>query len=209
MTLQTDPSWIVERLGSLSASRFKDAIDILKSGKESEKRRRYRSELVAERIEGYAVDHYVTPAMSRGLRLEAPARDLYEEVTGHLLPPARLYFHPTIPMLCATPDSVLGTDTVVEFKCPLVSTYIDWLEGGTIPDEHLPQLVCQLLVTGRKKAIFVAYCPEMPEAKRLFIRDFEPTPEALKLAEEAAVKFLQEVDELFDRVTATEEKEPT
>ena len=161
-------------------------------------------ELVAERIAGHSVDHYVTPAMQRGLDLEDAARNLYEETTGQLLGPARLFIHPTIPNFVATPDGTLGLDTVVEFKCPLVSTYLNWIDDGRIPDGHLAQMACQLVVTGRTKAIFVAYCPEMPPHRRLFIRDYIPTPEALEVVEAAAIQFLKEVDELFDRVTATE-----
>lgn len=205
MTLQTDPSWLPSRIGCLSASRFRDATDFLKNGKESEARRKYRSELVAERIAGYAVDHVVTKPMQRGLLLESEARNFYEEQSGHLLGPARLFVHPTIEFLCATPDSTLGHDAVVEFKVPLVHTFVNWVEVGEIPPDHVPQLDCQLLVTGRSKAIFAAYCPEMPEPRRLFIREYVPDADRRAAAEAAAIRFLEETEELFRRVTATPE----
>jgi predicted phage-related endonuclease len=205
MTLQTDPSWLPSRHGCLTASRFRDAIDFLKNGKESESRRKYRSELVAERIAGYSVERYVTPAMQRGLELESHARDLYEERTGQILGPARLFAHPDIEHFMATPDATLGNDAVVEFKVPQVHTYVNWLEAGVIPPDHIPQLACQLIVTGRRKAIFCAYCPEMPEARRLFIREYEPSAEVLEEYTAAAIQFLDEVEDLFQRVTTAEE----
>lgn len=204
MTLQTDPSWLPSRHGALTASRFKDAIDFLKTGKESEARRKYRNELVAERIAGYAVDRFVTPAMKRGLELESDARATYEEQTSRILGPARLFTHPTIEHFMATPDATYGNDAVVEFKVPQVHTYVEWIESGVIPESHVPQLACQLLVTGRRLAIFCAYCPEMPEPRRLFIREYEPKPEVLEGYEASAIKFLNEVEELFQRVTMTE-----
>jgi len=205
LTLQTDPGWLPSRIGCLSASRFRDATDFLKNGKESEARRKYRSELVAERIAGYAVDHVVTNAMKRGLLLESDARIFYEEQTGQILGPARLFVHPTIEHLVATPDATLGADHLVEFKVPLVHTFINWIEAGVIPDDHIKQLDCQLLVTGRRQVVFAAYCPEMPEPRRLFIREYEPTAEQRQAAEAHAIRFLDEVDELFRRVTATPE----
>lgn len=204
MTLQTDPGWLPSKIGCLSASRFRDATDFLKNGKESEARRKYRSELVAERIAGYAVDHVVTNAMKRGLLLESEARSFYEEQTGSLLGPARLFVHPTIEHLVATPDATLGADRLVEFKVPLVHTFINWIEAGVIPPDHIPQLDCQLLVTGRRQVIFCAYCPEMPEPRRLFVREYEPTHEAREFAKDAAVLFLNETEELFRRVTSIE-----
>lgn len=204
MTLQTDPSWLPSRQGCCTASRFKDAIDFLKNGRESEARRKYRTELVAERIAGYAVERYVTPAMTRGIELEEDARKAYEARTGILLGPARLFAHPTIAFLMATPDATKPPDELVEFKVPLVHTYVTWLEAGVIPIDHIPQLACQLLVTGRRAVTFCAYCPEMPEARRLFIREYEPSAEDLATFKTAAVLFLNEVDELFMRVTSEE-----
>lgn len=214
MTLQTDPGWLPERQGCLSASRFKDATDYLKQTKkeieagdpprESEKRRKYKMELVAERIAGHAVDKYVTPAMQRGLDLEPAARELFEETTGLLVGPARLFHHVAIPYLCATPDGTIGVDTLVEFKCPLVSTYVEWVDAGVIPEDHIPQMTLQCLVTGRRKVFFCGFCPEMRGERRLFIREFVPSLEALLKAEDEAVKFLNEVEALFERVTATE-----
>lgn len=204
MTLQTDPSWLPSRHGALTASRFKDALDFLKSGKESEARRKYRHELVAERIAGYAVERFVTPAMKRGLELEGDARALYEERTDRILGPARLFAHPTIEHFMATPDATYAADTVIEFKVPQVHTYVDWIETGVIPEMHIPQLACQLIVTGRSVAVFCAYCPEMPEARQLFIREYAPTREVLDGYEAAAVQFLAEVEELFQRVTMSE-----
>jgi predicted phage-related endonuclease len=203
MTLQTDPGWLPSRIGCLSASRFRDATNFLKNGKESEARRKYRSELVAERIAGYAVDHVVTEPMKRGLMLESEARNFYEEQTGQILGPARLFVHPTIEHLVATPDATLGADRLVEFKVPLVHTFINWVEAGVIPEDHIPQLDCQLLVTGRRQVIFCAYCPEMPEPRRMFIREYEPTQEQRDAAKAAAILFLDEAEELFQRVTTT------
>ena len=60
---QSSAAWLKAREGRITASRIKDVISYLKNGKESAKRYDYRLELVAERLTGMAVEHYVSPAM--------------------------------------------------------------------------------------------------------------------------------------------------
>lgn len=204
MTLQTDPGWLPSRIGCLSASRFKDAINFKADGKESEARQKYRSELVAERIAGYAADHPVTEAMKRGLAHEDGARRVFEEETGKLIGPARLFAHPTIEFLVATPDATLGADSLVEFKVPLMHNFLLWVEKGVIPKDHIPQLALQQIVTGRTRTIFCAYCPELPAGRRLFMREFAMTDEERADYTAKAVQFLEEVEHVFRQVTATE-----
>ena len=202
--LQSDPGWLPARRGLLTASRFRDACSYLKSGKESAERRRYKIEVVGERIADTAVDHYVSPAMQRGLDYEAEAKATYEAVKGIFCGPAALILHPTIEFFGATPDGFVDPHGLVEFKVPLLSTYIEWITAGVIPDEHVPQLTAQLAVTRRQWVDFVAYCPEMAEPRNLFIRRFTATEEDIANCEAAARAFLAEVDALFDIVTTAE-----
>lgn len=204
MILQSDPGWLRERLGRLTASRMRDACSYLKSGKESSERRKYKIEIVGERMADYAVGHYVTPAMQRGLDMEPEARATYEAYTGILVGPAALIHHPSIEWFSATPDGFVGSDGLLEIKVPQVSTYIEWVTGGTIPAEHVDQLTAQLAVTRRQWVDFVGYCPEFPEPRNLFIRRFTAEPEAIANCEAAAAAFLLEVDALFDAVTTAE-----
>ena len=201
MILQTDPGWLPERRGRLTASRMNDALAYLKTGKEAEARRKYKIELVAERMAEYAVNHYVSPAMQRGLDLEPTARAAYEAHTGYLCSPAALVHHPRIEWFSATPDGFVDADGLVEIKVPQVTTYIEWLAGGVIPEQHIAQLTAQLAVTGRAWVDFAAYCPEMPAARQLFIRRLTPTPEDIANCESAATAFLVEVEAMFVAVT--------
>ncbi len=202
--LQSDPAWLRERLGRLTASRFKDACNYNKNGKESSERRKYKIELVGERMTDCAVGHYVTPAMQRGLDTEPDARSTYEAFTGTICGPAALVHHPTIEWFSGTPDGFIGADGLVEFKVPLVGTYIEWVSAGKIPDEHVEQMTAQLAITGRKWVDFCAFCPEFPEPRNLFIRRFTATAEEIANCEAAAIQFLKEVDDLFDAVTTAE-----
>jgi len=176
-----------------------DALDFRKDGKPGAARIKLLKELLAERVSDYAVDHPVTGPMRRGLDLEPDARAAYEAHSGDILLPAALVHHPSIDGFAATPDS--NAAEIVEFKVPLVTTYIDWYLAGVIPDEHLPQLLAQLACAQKRQGVFVAYCPEMPPEKQLFIRRFEPSAADIAAIEDAARKFLQELEAMFDQFT--------
>jgi len=59
--------WLLERCGHITASRFKDVLDILKNGKPGAKRESYKLELVYERITGRPYEHFVNKAMADGI----------------------------------------------------------------------------------------------------------------------------------------------
>jgi hypothetical protein len=199
MTLQSSPGWVVERQGLATASRMRDILDYLKNGKESAARRQYKVDLVTERAMGRAMTHYVTPAMQRGLDEEPNARAAYEATTGSLCGPARLVLHPRIEFFAGTPDAFVGADGLAEFKVPQASTFVTWTLGGCIPEEHVPQLLAQLSVTGRQ---WVDFCAYSPESGKTFIRRLVRDEEAIANTEAAALAFLAEVDALFDQYTA-------
>jgi len=191
---------IANRLGKLTASRMADAMSFRKDGKESAERSRYKMELVAERMTDIIVPHYVTPAMQWGIDNEFAAKQLYVNHSGYELIAASYIDHPEIEYFGATPDGYLSGGGLAEFKCPTSVKFIEWIKVGGVPDEHKPQMIAQMLCTGRKWCEFVAFDPRMPEAKRLFIRRFEPTQEELETVDAAARQFLKEVDELFEQV---------
>lgn len=204
MILQTDPGWLPERRGKLTASRMADAMSFLKDGKTpSAARRRYIVELVGERAFEVAVDHYVTPAMQRGLDLEPEARAAYEAVSGNLVAPAALVAHPSIENFAATPDGFIDDDGLLEIKVPTVATFIEWRMAGVIPEEHIPQLAAQQVCCRKRWTHFVAYCPEMPKPHRLFIRTYLADPAYMATIESAAVRFLAEVDAAFEKFTTS------
>jgi len=202
MTLQSDPGWVRERIGCVSASRMKDVLDVRKDGKPGAARLQYMAELVTERMIDQAADHPVTIPMRRGLDEEPNAKIVYEAHKEVLVRPARWVKHPTIELAGATPDGFIGADGLVEFKVPMPVTYTRWRMAGEIPDEHVPQLLFQLACTRRQWVDFVAYCPEaVDERLRLFIRRFEPKQEQIEEIEAKAVEFLAEVEAAFQHMT--------
>lgn len=197
-------NWLNARAGKLTGSRMKDAMSFRKDGKPSAERTKYMHELLAERLTGDSVRHYVTDAMRWGLENEADAKAAYETFTGEIITPCRYYDHPSIDLFGATPDGLLSGDGLIETKCPQTQTFVEWVFAGVVPEEHKPQMIVQCACTGRSWVEFVAFDPRIKRPQhRLFIRRYTPTAEEIATVEAAAVQFLSELDELFERFTTT------
>lgn len=197
-------AWLSQRCGLLTGSRMQAAMDFLKSGKESAARLGYKIEVCAERMTGDSVRHFVSDAMQWGIDTEPHAKDAFEVATGRLLLPCGFVEHPSIPDFGATPDALIGRDGVAEFKCPTTTTHISWILAGGVPEQHRPQILAQLACTRRTHATFVSFDPRIAGPRRLFIVDWEPKREEIEAVEEAARKFLAEVDAMFEQLAATE-----
>ena len=119
-------------------------------------------EILAERLTGDSVRHFVTDAMQWGMEKEAEAKAAYEAETGDFVAEAGFFDHPTIDLFGATPDGLLGRDGLIETKCPTSSTFVVWRLAGAIPDEHKPQMLAQLRHTVPDPgAVFsVAFSPD-------------------------------------------------
>jgi putative phage-type endonuclease len=197
---QGSASWLSARCGHLTASRMADAMAMLKSGKPSESRNKLMIELLAERMTGDAVPHFVNAAMVHGQEQEPYAKAAYEAASGNLLDACGFILHPSIEYFGASPDSLLDDDAVVEFKCPTTTTHIGWLLAGVMPDQHKPQVLAQLACTQRTRAVFVSFDPRMPIKRQLFIKEWTPDPAEIAAVEGAARDFLRELDAMFQQL---------
>jgi len=195
-------AWLRARAGKLTASRMAVAMDFLKSGQPSKARSDYMRELVAERLTGDSVRHYVNDAMQWGLEREADAMAAYEAATGVILIGPGFYDHPRIDNFGATPDGLIDGGGLIEVKCPMTTTFVGWVMDGGVPEQHQPQMLAQLACTGRTWCEFVAYDPRIRDVNRqLFVRRFEPTADDIAAIETAAEQFLSEVDAMFNLFT--------
>lgn len=196
---QGTEAWLSERAGCATASRFSDVLAKIKTG-EAASRRKYRLQLVTERLTGNPVMGYVNAAMQRGTEQEPFARAAYEAVTGVLVDQVGFVRHPDVAWCGASPDGLVEDDGLVEIKCPESTTHLEWLEAGRAPPEHVPQIQGQMWVTGRKWCDFVSYDPRFPERLQLFwVRVDRDDSYIATLAAEVQV-FLAEVQSMHDRL---------
>lgn len=199
---QGDAAWLQQRLGKLTGSRMAVAMSFLKNGQESAERRKLKFDLVAERLTDCLTSRYVTEAMAWGLATEAEAKEAATQLIGIKIKPCGYFDHPEIDNLGATPDGLLDDDGVLEIKCPTTTTHLSWLLANQVPPEYKSQMICQLICTGRRYAQFMSYDPRVPRRPILYKR-FAPSQVERDTVTQAAIQFLNEVEELFDRVAST------
>lgn len=195
--LQRTPEWIHQRAGFLTASRA-DAV-LQRSVRTGEPLKAYYDlidQLVAERITGDSIGIGTTPAMQWGIDHEDDARTAYEVATGECVDLVGFIQHPSIDWLGASPDGLVGDDGLIEIKCPNTVTHLKRIRAGIVPEEYKPQMLIQLLCTGRKWVDFVDFDPRLKgeyERLRYWTIRYQPTDEELDRAEALAVKFLEDV----------------
>jgi exodeoxyribonuclease (lambda-induced) len=205
MTSEQKAAWLAERCGCLTASNMWKAMAYSKQkGKEGQPlavRTDYLFELLAERQTGFSMPHVVTDPMLHGQEYEDEAVDKFVELTGRDVRLSRFYLHSAIANFGATPDRELD-DGLLEVKCPTTPKYLRWKMAGVVPDEHKPQMLAQLACTGKKWCGFIAYDPRVKDERlRLFLARYEPAPDEVRAVEVEAIKFLNELDTMWERLT--------
>ena len=189
-SLQRTPEWIAARRGCLTASSVADILPG-KTGKYRDSRENLMNILVAERDSGRARESFTSNAMLWGIEHEDEAREEYEVQTGELVDLVGFMLHPDIPFLGASPDGLVGQDGLIEIKCPTPATQIKYIRAGVVPEEYRPQILLQLIVTGRKWCDFVSFDPRAQKARFFCVR-WTPTEEEKSALLAECKKFLAE-----------------
>jgi predicted phage-related endonuclease len=97
-------------------------------------------------------------------------------------------------MAAASPDGLIGSDGLVEIKCPITATHIETLLGQSTPGRYVTQMQWQMACTGRKWCDFVSFDPRMPENMQLFVERIQRNDETIILLEREVMMFLGELD---------------
>ena len=198
---QRSEEWFQARLGKVTASRVADVLAKIKSG-ESASRRNYKIQLVSERLTGERQETYINQAMQDGIDREQFARDRYVQQFGEVEEVGFIQ-HPTLEA-GASPDGLIGTDGIIEIKCPMGSTHTETLITQEVPSKYVPQIQFQLLVTGRKWCDFVSYNPMFPENLQVFVRRVFANKEYQQELEDEVKQFLKEVDDVISKLKEIE-----
>jgi putative phage-type endonuclease len=193
---QQTEGWLLERCGCATASRFSDVMAKIKTG-EAATRRKYRIQIVTERLTNRPTPSYQNAAMMWGTQTEPEARMAYEAERGVIVHETGFIKHPVIAFCGASPDGLIGDDGMLELKCPESTTHMEWMEGGKAPSEHIPQIQGQLAVTGRQWVDFASYDPRFPDGLQLFIVRVMRDDAYIQELEAGVMGFLSEVDSMI------------
>ena len=199
MIEQGTTEWHLQRLGKVTASRVADVLSKGKSG-ESASRKNYRTELLVQRLTGQPGESFTNAAMEWGTATEPLARIAYEAEMGVFVDQVAFIDHPSIAQFGCSPDGLVAQDGLIEIKCGNTATHIDWMLDGKPPTKHIPQMQCQMAVTGRQWCDFVSFDPRLPDDLQLFVVRLERDEEYIEAMESEVKKFLSEVDEMFTKL---------
>lgn len=195
--LQRSEDWHSERCGKVTASRVKDLNAKPTKGKALNA---LGLTILAERITGLQEEIKQNAAMQWGIDNEPYAIAAYENKTGNFVLGNGVIDHPFIEMFAASPDGLVGEDGQIEVKCPNTTTHLNTLLTGVVPNEHLPQITCQLACTRRQWCDFVSYDPRLePELQIIIIRIFAKDLDITGLESDVR-KFNKSIDEAIGKL---------
>ena len=181
---QRSPEWFAVRLGVPSASQFGRIVT--STGKRSTQADGYLNKLVAEILTGKSDQQEPNEAMARGTELEPEARAYYELIGGTV---EEVGFCLHEDGFGCSPDGLVGSQGLLEIKCPLAHTHVEYLRENALPGLYVPQVQGQLLVTGREWCDFLSYHPDM---KPLLIR-VERDEKFIQTLHEALLEIVSEI----------------
>jgi putative phage-type endonuclease len=200
---QGTPEWKQARVGYVSASRL-DAVmaKATKTGSESATRRKYKIQLVTERLTGQAGESFSNAAMEWGVQQEPFARIAYEINSGNFVNKTGFWKHQEIPWVGCSPDGLVDENGMIEIKCPNSATHVEYLLEKRLPPDYKPQVQGQLWVMGKEWSDFVSFDPRLPEKNQLLVVRVHRDEEYIKEMEAQVKTFLGEVEFLIKQLGA-------
>lgn len=197
---QGSEAWHLLRLGKCTASRVSDVMAAGKSG-EAVTRRNYRIQLVCERLTGQKEESYSNHHMERGVMLEPVARSLYESLNDVFVDEIAFVDHPSIAMAGASPDGLVGSNGLIEIKCPTAANHIETVLSGKSPAKYYHQMQWQMACMPTRKWVdFISYCPAVGDNLALYVYRVQRDNTYIAEMETAVAAFLNEVSELTNQL---------
>lgn len=161
--IQGTTEWLALRAGIPTASNFSKIVTP-KTRKPSSQATMYMYTLLAERIMGHPCEEAGrSPWMERGKLLEERAAAYYEMLTDTPTGVVGFVSNDT-KTIGASPDRLVGSDGLLEIKCPRESTHVAYLLDRQVDADYYPQAQGQLWISERDWVDVLAYHPELPPA---------------------------------------------
>ena len=192
--LQGSPEWLEVRLGKPGGTSFCDIV--LRDGKRAAGRTKLLYRLASEILSGETTPGFQNAACLRGTELEPEARSAYELITGADVVQVGYVFADESRRWGCSPDGLVGDDGLVEIKCPLAHTHVEYMDRGKLPSKYWHQVHGQMAVTGRQWCDFLSFHPNI----RPFLLRVERDEAVCRMITEALEEFCADLAELVERL---------
>lgn len=189
--IQGTEEWFEARRGYVTASNFHKVLN-KKTG-----RGLYMRKLAAERLTGLLEETYKNEVMEKGIETEESARSFYEQANDCTI--EQIGFVTRDEWVGGSPDGFVGKDGIIEIKCPLSSTHIEYILSGKMPTTYIPQVQGLLFVTDRKWCDFVSFDPRVVSQPMFCIR-VERDKEYIKTLLLEVTRFVNELKAIIEKI---------
>jgi hypothetical protein len=163
----------------------------------------YARQLAAARI-GYDITKDISSLSSVewGLENEWLAVESYcERYLSDVKYPVEFQPHPEYPdSVGCTPDAFVGSDGLIEVKCPDSNNHLDNVLDNKQLDDYFAQIQFQLWVTGRKWCDWVSFDPRAPEQLKLHVVRVERDETFISQLSERVIYLEQCVNEQLELI---------
>ena len=205
--IQGSAEWHAARCGFITASRFGDVMTNPRSKKDkvSKTSESYLCELIAEHLTGEPQGWEGNRATAWGNRYEPDAKTAYLWETGRQIEEVGFIQHQTEHLVGGSPDGFVGTDGIVEVKCPYnPAIHIYNAIHRKLPSEYVAQTQGNLWITDRKWSDHVSFAPRISEKCSIVIFRVDRDQDFIdKLAEKVAEfreLLINRLEELTDAI---------
>jgi putative phage-type endonuclease len=199
---QGSPEWMALRIGKIGGSRVADLLTEGRGGAESLTRKKYKNELIRERLTGKKLDTYKTPAMQRGIDLEPMARAWYEVKYNTFVDQVAIVLHPSIEGAQCSPDGLVeATNSLIEIKIPNPENHLDnYLTGGKQLEQYYDQVQWQLACMPEKEFCdLISFDPDLTGLEG-FVKRIYRDDEYINNMQNAVIAFLSEIETIVNNL---------
>ena len=155
---QRSPEWFKQRYGKFSASEIHKLLGIKGLG---ETGKSYCFKKAVELLYGEdKTERYESPDMRRGIETEPIAFAKFKELkAAEFITVQETTFFPYGENAGASPDGLVGSDAVLEIKCPRSEKFFRLVAEGydAIDKEYIAQMQMQMLCSNSVRAHFFNY----------------------------------------------------
>lgn len=207
---QGTDEWHEQRLGKVTASRFKD---MMTNGRGTSSMGQtaytYMWDLIAEKLTGKPQDNLShVKAIEWGNENEPQARAFYSLYRDVRVKQTGFLTHPSFPDAGGSPDGLVDDDPEgaggAEIKCPHTSRiHLQYITNGGVPNAYKWQVQGLMWITGREWWDFVSFDPRMEKAGLMLYVHREHAD--LDMFDELSERTLQFIEQLKIKLSKLKE----
>jgi len=179
---QNTEEWEKLKLGKFSASSCNDLL----SGKTSKGYKNLINRIFEEQYTKSTSESKLFRgnwATDRGHELEPIARESFEKETFDVV--KEIGFVEIDDYIGCSPDGLVYEDGLIQIKCPIFLTQVEYLEKQEVPPNYYKQMQFELFVTARDYNIFYSYHPKLKSVIIKVNRDDELIAKIIDRLDEA------------------------